>query len=200
MTLLQKFIKEKGANYVPPERRGTPKGDPIGFSSEKYEATLFMLTDMKQKDMADKLGISHGLLRKWNTEEPFKEEVKRHLSEFVTTYMKYLSDKALKGDKLRDSANYSPILREMLAQAITKRAMEQGFTAFFGIALDALRLLGGEGDERIRQYQIELMRHSERQVLGEIKRILKKTSPSPEEKRRAISLLNFVEKTQEKER
>lgn len=85
-TLLQKFINEKIDNYVEPERKGTPKGDPIGFSKVKYEASLAMLYNYSQKWIAENLGVSYGLLRKWNTEENFKKLIENHMAEFARLY------------------------------------------------------------------------------------------------------------------
>lgn len=214
MTLLQQFIKERMATYTPAERKGTPKGDPIGFSTEKYESALLMLTGMKQREIAAKMGISHGLLRKWNTEEPFKEEVQRHHLEFSAYYIKHLSDKTRRGDdraskavarwdELKDSPHYSSALKEMLAQAITDavgQAPQKDFLAFLGAALDALRLLGGKEDDKdIREYRVSLMQQSQRQILSEVRKTLEKPSLSAAERQHSIYLLSFLQKSQEKE-
>lgn len=226
MTLLQQFIKEKKTNYVPPERKGTPKGDPIGFSAEKYEATLLMLTDLKQKDIADKVGASHGLLRKWNTEELFREEVKRHHVQFVVHYIEYLANKTMGGveemqkgmsnpeardredriahvvrlDELKDSAHYSSMLKELLAKALAdalEQATKRGFTAFLGTALNAVQLLSDKADnQKIRQVRSVLLRQSQRQIIREIRATLENPSPSEEERQRAIFMLNLLEKSQ----
>ena len=42
--LLVDFITSKVEGYLEPSRKGTPKGDPIGFSSMKFLATLLALT------------------------------------------------------------------------------------------------------------------------------------------------------------
>jgi hypothetical protein len=92
-TLLKKYLLEKSSAYHEPQRAGTPKGEPVGFSLLKYKATLFGLTNVKQKDIASDMKISHGLLRKWHTEEPFKALVDRHCREFAALFMKNIGDR-----------------------------------------------------------------------------------------------------------
>jgi hypothetical protein len=81
-SLLSKFIKEKIDNYEEPQRKNTPRGDPIGYSRTKYQASLMLLRNYKQKEIATLLKISHGLLRKWNTEEEFKALVEKNHKEY----------------------------------------------------------------------------------------------------------------------
>lgn len=92
-TLLQEFLINRFKNYVEPQRKGTPKGDPIGFSKEKYGASLFMLYDKKQKETANIFNISYGLLRKWNTEKVFKDAVTKHCIEYAEYLLTYLREK-----------------------------------------------------------------------------------------------------------
>jgi hypothetical protein len=85
---LAKFIDSKLKEYVEPTRMGTPKGDAVGFSLTKYQATLFtlresLLDNEDLKAQARKLGISYGLLRKWRSEQSFKDLVAQHEKEFV---------------------------------------------------------------------------------------------------------------------
>ncbi len=80
--LVTKFYMKKLRDYVEPQRKGTPKGLPIGFSIVKYQATFHMLRNIKLKEMAKDLGVSYGVLRKWNTEKDFKAIVKKNHEEF----------------------------------------------------------------------------------------------------------------------
>ncbi len=89
-TLLEKFIQEKLKGYTEPQRKGTPKGQQIGLSRQKYLASLLMLTNIQQKEIADWIGVSFALIRKWNTEQIFKEEVERHSRDFVESLLKFL--------------------------------------------------------------------------------------------------------------
>jgi len=81
--LLHKFVEDKLSKYVAPQRKNTPRGDRIGASRQKYAASVFLLTNMKQKEIAEGLKISHSVLRKWNTEEDFKALVEGHCREFL---------------------------------------------------------------------------------------------------------------------
>lgn len=82
-TLLRKFIDERVRDYLEPQRRGTPKGEQIGLSREKFIASLYFLYNLKQKDIAKKVNISYGLLRKWRTEENFNGAIESHVSDFT---------------------------------------------------------------------------------------------------------------------
>jgi hypothetical protein len=88
--LLPKFIDSKLVAYVEPTKKGTPKGEPVGFSLTKYQATLYALRDRVLADKEDlfaqakELGISYGLLRKWRSEKKFKDLVSQHEKEFIT--------------------------------------------------------------------------------------------------------------------
>jgi len=82
-SLLGKFIRSKFDKYREPERKGIPRGEKIGFSKKKFYASLLMLLNYKQSKIADKVGISHSLLRKWNTEKEFKEQVDKNCYEFI---------------------------------------------------------------------------------------------------------------------
>lgn len=89
-TLLTQFIVEKSFNYKEPQRKGTPKGDPIGFSKKKYFVSLIMLTNHKQKDIAKMAQVSFGLLRKWRTEKQFKEMILNHCADFIPVFVGYI--------------------------------------------------------------------------------------------------------------
>ena len=90
--LLVDFLTEKARTYVEPTRTGTPRGEPIGLSGEKYAATLMALTSYEGKKTAKALRISHGLLRKWRTERVFKEAVDKHTEEFVERFSRHIKD------------------------------------------------------------------------------------------------------------
>ena len=102
-TLLRQFIKEKGRNYVVPSREGTPRGEPIGFSSDKYFASLYGLTNAKQKEIVQNLETSHGVLRKWHTEKPFKELIDRHCREFAGVFLANIRDRIKRRQDATDS-------------------------------------------------------------------------------------------------
>ena len=91
---LARFISHKVTSYVEPTKKGTPKGDPVGFSLTKYKATLYALRERVLPDTLDlviqakKLGVSYGVLRKWRSEQKFKEIVSQHVDEFTRLYLR----------------------------------------------------------------------------------------------------------------
>lgn len=102
-TLLGRFIQKKVQEYIEPSKEGTPRGEPVGFSGAKYGASLYGLTNIKQKEIAEHLNISHGLLRKWNTEEAFKEMVDKHCREFAEVFIRNVRDRIKRRETLNDS-------------------------------------------------------------------------------------------------
>ncbi|MFI5305098.1 MAG: hypothetical protein ACHQYP_09935 [Nitrospiria bacterium] len=90
-TLLSEFIKKKERQYIPPERKGTPKGEPIGLSEKKYKVSLRFLYQNKLKDLATEFNVSYGVLRRWAIEESFThtvQEIKEEYSEYFWSAMK----------------------------------------------------------------------------------------------------------------
>jgi len=90
-TLLGEFIQQRMDAYIEPQRKGTAKGDDIGLSDRKYEASLYGVTNLKIKDVARILDVPYGVLRKWRTEERFKEMIKRHCRDFATRVCDYIN-------------------------------------------------------------------------------------------------------------
>jgi hypothetical protein len=119
---------------------GTPRGSPIGFSREKYTATLLMLAEHRgQKQIAEFLEIGYGLLRKWKTEPEFKKEVEQHVKEFAALFKEYVtsflrnpnSDISLK--ELREEVNsFAPQL-SMKSLLVLEEIINEG--EFFSIYL-----------------------------------------------------------------
>jgi len=87
--LLTRFIDDKLSTYVEPSKKGTPKGERVGFSRTKYRATLYALrgrvldTTEDLIAQAKELKVSYGLLRKWRSEQDFKNLVSQHEKEFT---------------------------------------------------------------------------------------------------------------------
>src|SRR4030042_1763782 len=98
--LLLRFIKEKRESYVEPSRKGTPRGEIIGLSLEKYMASLFMLTSMNLKRINERSKVSYGLIRKWRTETPFKGQIEKHIMEFVPIFIGYQLKRWTKKDEV----------------------------------------------------------------------------------------------------
>ncbi|MGE5445745.1 MAG: hypothetical protein ACM3SR_14320 [Ignavibacteriales bacterium] len=53
------------------------------------------MTNLKGKEIAEKVGISHVQLRKWKNEKPFQEKVMSNEQEFASEFLQYLRDKSL---------------------------------------------------------------------------------------------------------
>lgn len=142
LTLLERFIVRKAYDYNPPERKGTPKGEPVGFSREKYNATLLSLTRTSIKEIAETVKVSYAGFKRWRTEQNFKDEINSHIQEFSKIFTENFIDGELKvygensenckdiisGKKLaedfafdpyKDMMKYStPLLREISVKAI----------------------------------------------------------------------------------
>jgi hypothetical protein len=53
-----------------------------------------MLQNLIQKEIAKKAGVSHGLLRKWNTEEAFKKQVEENRKDFARFFITHAARKS----------------------------------------------------------------------------------------------------------
>lgn len=96
---LADFIGRKINSYREPSRKGTSKGEPIGFSRVKYTAMLLGLTNTDLRKEARDLGVGYGLLRKWRTEADFKKAMSSHAEEFVDEIIEALGVEVEKNDR-----------------------------------------------------------------------------------------------------
>jgi len=90
--LLWRFIGEKLHTYTPRARKGTPRGEQIGFPYDKYQAALLIaLMGVSMREMAERedVKISYDLLRKWSTESEFKELVLKFREEFTERFIQH---------------------------------------------------------------------------------------------------------------
>ncbi|MEE8076889.1 MAG: hypothetical protein V3U06_06540 [Candidatus Binatia bacterium] len=93
--LLDAFIQERLSQHREPTRKGVPRGERIGFLRPKYHASLLCaLRAVPLKDIAEELGVSHGLLMKWNTEKDFIGLMYTHLTDFTEHFSGSLADHA----------------------------------------------------------------------------------------------------------
>ena len=91
LPLLNRFLYEKLQGYAERTRKGTPRGDRIGFPKAKYWAALIALTNTPLQEAARVVGITYGLLRRWRSEVEFKALVASLREEFVdTVFMPYI--------------------------------------------------------------------------------------------------------------
>jgi hypothetical protein len=99
---LEGFIAWKLAEYVEPQRAGTEKGKPVGFSRAKYHASLLGPSDLKGKDQARLVRVSHGTLRPWWIEKEFKEAVQRHFDEWFRDFHLWVLAEAVVNKRQND--------------------------------------------------------------------------------------------------
>lgn len=81
--LILDFIESELADYQEPEHRGTPRGDPVGFSAKKMRAAYELaLSGKTEREIASELEVSESLIRKWLCEDSFKATMGRVTSDF----------------------------------------------------------------------------------------------------------------------
>lgn len=224
LTCLESFIEQKKNAYETPSRRGGSKGEPIGFSRKKYLATLSMLTSDKQITVAMELGVSYGLLRKWNTEGPFREKVKRHCREFAESFVRrvidgyaqregtgkgYPDSGTVSADAglFRDGKDYSAeLMAEILRSAVIaaeKAEKENAFARGFAVLSAFLELVGpaigrGELEKISARAGIDLGVLARGVKLGAIERVkdlVAKKGLEDAERTEAFYLLEQLKKT-----
>ena len=91
-TFLQSFIKQEISRYVEPTRQGTARGEPVGLSSVKFKSTLFFLTSLPGKKIAEAANVSYGILRVWRTESSYRNMIEKHIEAFARNVVRHLSD------------------------------------------------------------------------------------------------------------
>ena len=91
--LLWRFIMEKLHSYTPPTRKGTPRGETVGYPRVKYLAVLLVaLMGATLREIAEdeELNVSYELLRKWATESEFKELGLKFREEFTERFIQQM--------------------------------------------------------------------------------------------------------------
>ena len=76
---LDAYLKEAMAGYIEPSRKGTPKGEPVGFSRTKYKATILALRGPPVKKQAAELKVRYTVLLSWRALPEFKTFVRAHI-------------------------------------------------------------------------------------------------------------------------
>jgi hypothetical protein len=119
----QLFINQKLREYWEPSRKGTTRGEKIGFSRDKYRAVLLTVRNnilghsQDLKELAKELGVPYGTLRNWQSEGEFKALVRQHQEEFMGFALR-TRDHSVKATKARRSDTFPDTYRLLL------RAME----------------------------------------------------------------------------
>jgi hypothetical protein len=108
--LLFQYIDQQVKGYEEPTRLGTPRGDKIGFPLNKYILCLIAgLTNYSLRAIGDEygknLGVSYGLLRKWNSEPDFKALKHEAQKEFAYKVYKFVRSEL--EEYLKENHDYS---------------------------------------------------------------------------------------------
>jgi hypothetical protein len=93
MSLLTTFINDKIREYQEPTRKGTPKGEPIGFSKRKFAAALLKISDSPMINFYHQIKVDYQVLRKWNTEEEFQKLANQMALECADYIAAWVKDK-----------------------------------------------------------------------------------------------------------
>jgi hypothetical protein len=95
---LNMFIKKKLREYRDPERTGIPKGNPIGLSRNKYHGCLLKMTNKHPKVVAEELGVSYSLMRRWMVDDNFKELINELYEELKMEFILSVNNIIIKLD------------------------------------------------------------------------------------------------------
>jgi hypothetical protein len=114
--IIEEFLHYEMNNYKEPTRRGTPKGEKVGFSSKKHFACILVgITNYKLKYIAKKSDVSYGMLRKWNTDPNFTDEANYIAFWFVIEIFrrikKYISGQQEAAKKYFDGQGKDPFAK-----------------------------------------------------------------------------------------
>jgi hypothetical protein len=189
--LLPNFIHSKLQHYLEPTKKGTPKGEAVGFSLTKYQATLFALRDnvLDAEDLkaqAEELGISYGVLRKWRSEQKFKDQVAKHEEEFVALLLDNVQYNAYALFDGLEEERASMLLEALRSKTMQKESARKLKTLIYEKMQDQLRLPGASRRD-LRKYQIA--------ALDQAIELLEDRPSAIKHRKDVISLLMGIKKT-----
>ena len=174
---LQGFIRKKLSSFKEPERRGTLKGDPIGFGLSKYLCALYSLTNLNQKEISEQLKVSYGVLRKWNWEEPFKEKVKDLVDEFANELLGRYVKEQIAINIMTDSEHYGDRLRARLMDGfmahIDKKRLDDDSPQHFLLIHCYLQLTTDSGKRMMGGNVRKQVRETDRLLFDRLTQMLK---------------------------
>jgi hypothetical protein len=189
--LLPKFMDSKLAEYVEPTKKGTPKGEAVGFSRTKYKATLYTFRErvldntQDMKAQAKELGISYGLLRKWRSEQNFKARVSQHEKAFIIYVLKSVS---YSGNARLD------ILDDLARAALLMQAVEPKQKGSFRKLM--ILIHAKIQDEAMRSHKTaRQLRQYQRLALDQIIELLRDRQTAIKHRRDVINLLSGLRET-----
>ena len=192
-------MAEKLAGYVEPKKKGTPKGDPVGFSLAKYKATLYAFRDRvlpENQDLATQakqLGVSYGVLKKWRSEEKFKEMVSQHEREFTSRVLgsSVVRQAVLKGAVPSLGARMDVLKGASVAETAsdrTKESLRKLMILIHGDIRSAL-VKTDVSPKTLREYQLLALNHAIE--------LLKDRRATPKHRKAIIDLLSGIKETLE---
>lgn len=192
-SLIKGFIKQKREAYTEPVYLGST---PEGLSEKKFTTSLFTaLTNFPLETIAKKLSISHGLIRKWRTEDPFKKAELEHLVEFLDFFVHKTKEileewtrlvgsgsSIQKGEEgfqalIDDYGKYSPrlqalILDEFLNTILPAEPALSLFAYQLGMALLSSQVKGRKKKELVEKLNNRLIKFQQEQVIAGLDRII----------------------------
>ncbi len=150
MSLLTTFIENKIKDYQEPTRKGTPKGEPIGFSKKKFAAALNLISNVYLYTFGDDLEVDYQVLRKWNTEEKFKqltEQMSLECADYIAAWIKDKVDKCktpkewqeLIFEPLNDMDRYGETLLSHLRRRLSIKKLQRRGSSYQKYGLEAYR-------------------------------------------------------------
>lgn len=136
--LFSEFASDRVREYREPQKVGTPKGYEIGFSRSKYEATIWSLLNAPLRDIAKKLGISYGVLRKWRTEKKFLEVESEQAVALAEMLMRLITERLEREEReFYDTGRYSSSTENEFFISLSPRAFVTVQDFFLGKAKKA---------------------------------------------------------------
>ena len=201
--LLYSFIKRKKEEYVEPASRGRCAD---GLSSMKHTISLATaLTNMEHKKIAEQTKVSHGLIKKWRTEDLFKSIQEFHQKEFIELFIQetqrafndWLIDPKKGNDEfdflISDCMGYGRELGAKLLSSLKEAFKEEPELNFFILKIAQANLVGCKKGMKKKALTDFFEEQNRELLIGTIDfrikkfvEYLKKPNPSEVEKKVAV--------------
>ncbi len=197
-TCLEEFFSNKISTHVEPSRRGTPRGNPIGFTKVKYQAVLVStLTNINLIKLAGKLEGSYNVLRKWNTKVDFKaccnsisDEFKAIIDFELLDIFTHLAEDFKHGKfhehdelfaRFKDADTYNKTIISHITDRLNHYLYElpNGQVAFFDMAHYLAKY---SGSQKLLELLIQLQKRLKENLIEEIIETLQKPELSEQER------------------
>ncbi|KJU83884.1 hypothetical protein MBAV_003923 [Candidatus Magnetobacterium bavaricum] len=120
-TYLSRFCEKVISEYKEPQKLGKKKGEPIGFSTEKYAAAMFRgLTNLQIRIIAERSGISESSMSVWSSLQNYKDaqaQVRNKFYEFIKEELAKDAEGIAKG--IEDFYLYNEKMRMLISDMIS---------------------------------------------------------------------------------